>query len=677
MKKFTLLLIILITTQLMAQQAPKDKNEVIGIDPKNLDYSVKPGDDFYQFAIGGWLKANPVPPEHSSWGSFDVLFEENNLLVKSIVDDVLSGKLKGSENFEKLAVLFNSGMDTNKVENDGYKPIVPYLERIDKIKNLTDFVKETAFAHLYTTAPLFSFGSEQDQKNSEWVIVGLSQGGLGLPERDYYIADDADTKEAQDLYKKHIKNMFVLIDVKEAEAEKIAEDIYNFEKKLAESSSTNIELRDPQANYNKMNLDELVKLSHNFDWKLFFKECGVSKTDEINVGQIKFFTQLSELVKTTDINTLKNYLKWNLLRSSASYLSSSFVNEKFEFYSKYLYGSQILQPRWKRVLGVANNQIGEILGQVYVEKYFPPIAKQKAETIVKNLLSAMEVRIKQLDWMTPETKERALKKLSSFKYKIGYPDKWKNFDGLKFSNKSYYQNVVEASYFNSLEDLNKIGKNVDKSEWELHPQEVNAYYHPVLNEVAFPAAILQPPFFDYRADDAVNYGGIGAVIGHEVTHGFDDQGRQYDFDGNMRDWWTKTDEELFNSKTIKLVEEFNKTVVIDTLTVNGELTLGENIADLGGLTLAYEAFKNSPEFNQDIKLDGFTPKQRFFLSWAQIWRTNSRDEYLKLLIKTDVHSPAKTRVNNPLFNLPMFYEAFDIKADDKMFKPREEMIVIW
>jgi putative endopeptidase len=678
MKKFKIILSILLTLQfvVMAQKLPEEKN-VIGIDPKNIDYSVNPGDDFYQYAVGGWLKNNPIPADQSSWGAFDVLFEENNLLVKSIVDDILSGKLKGNANFERLAVLFKSGMDTNKVEMDGYKPIIPYLTRIDKIETLTDFVKETAFSHLYTSAPLFSFGSEQDQKNSDWVIIGLSQGGLGLPERDYYIAEDNDTKEAQELYKKTIKNFFVLIDVKESEAAKIAENIYNFEKKLAEFSSTNIELRDPQANYNKMNLDELIKLSPNFDWKLFFKECGVTKTDEINVGQVKFFSQLSDLVKTTDINILKDYLKWNLLRSSANYLSSAFVNEKFEFYSKYLYGAQVLQPRWKRVLSVANNQIGEILGQVYVEKYFPPIAKEKAETIVKNLLKAMETRIKQVDWMTAETKERALKKLSSFKYKIGYPDKWKNFDALTFSNKSYYQNVVEANYFNSIDDLNKIGKMVDKSKWELHPQQVNAYYHPVLNEVVFPAAILQPPFFDYRADDAVNYGGIGAVIGHEITHGFDDQGRQYDFDGNIRDWWSKKDEELFNAKTVKLIEQYDNTVIIDTLTVNGKLTLGENIADLGGLTIAYEAFKNSPEFNQDIKLDGFTPKQRFFLSWAQIWRTNSRDEYLKVLLKTDVHSPAKARVNNPLSNLPMFYEAFNITSKDKMYRPKEDIIAIW
>ncbi|HPN38320.1 MAG TPA: M13 family metallopeptidase [Melioribacteraceae bacterium] len=676
MKKFTLI-VLLFSMCIMAKEKQNKINEGSSINPKNFDYSVKPGDDFYQFAIGNWLKENPIPADHSSWGAFDVLLEENNLLVKAIVDDILNGKLENSKNFTKLAILFSSGMDTTKIEKEGYKPILPYLQRIDKIKNLTDFVKETAFSHLYISAPLFSFGSEQDQKNSDWVIIGLSQGGLGLPERDYYVADDPDTKEAQDLYKKHVKNMFMLIDIKEAEAENISESIFNFEKKLAEVSFTNVELRDPQANYNKMTADELNKISANFDWKLFLKECGVSKTDEINVGQVKFFTKLSEILKSTEINTLKNYLKWNLLRSSASYLSSAFVNEKFEFYSKYLYGAQVLQPRWKRVLGVANNQVGEILGQVYVDKYFPKIAKEKAETVVKNLLKAMEIRLNNLTWMTPETKVKALKKLKAFNYKIGYPDKWKNFDDLNFSNLSYYQNVVEASYFNSRDDLNKIGKKVDKSEWEILPQTVNAYYHPVLNEVVFPAAILQPPFFDYKADDAVNYGAIGAVIGHEITHGFDDQGRQYDFDGNMRDWWTKADEEMFNERTVKLIDQFNKTVIIDTLTINGELTLGENIADLGGLTISYEAFKNSPEFNQDIKLDGFTPKQRFFLSWAQVWKSNDRDEFLKLLIKTDVHSPAKARVNNPLSNLPMFYETFEIKEGDKMFKPANERIVIW
>ena len=677
MKKFTILLFSLFTLQIMAQQTPPLKSPSSEINPKNFDNSVKPGNDFYQYAIGGWLKENPIPADHSSWGAFDVLYEDNNLLVKSIVDDILAGKLESNDNFTKLATLFNSGMDTTKIEQDGYKPIIPYLNKINDIKDITDFVKVAAYSHLYLSAPLFNFGSEQDQKNSEWVIVGLSQGGLGLPEREYYLGEDDDTKETIALYKKTIKNMFMLIDINQAEAEKIAEDIFNFEKQLAENSFTNVELRDPQTNYNKMKLDELCKISPYFDWKMFFSECGISKDVDFNVSQIKYFTKLSEVLKNTDINTLKNYLKWNLLVASASYLSSPFVNEKFEFYSKHLYGLQVLQPRWKRVLSVANNQIGEILGQVYVEKYFPPIAKQKAENLVKNLLSAMEVRIKKLEWMTPETKDKALNKLKAFNYKIGYPDKWKNFDALKFTNKSYYQNVVEASYFNTIEDYNKIGKKVDKSEWGILPQTVNAYYHPVLNEVVFPSAILQPPFFDYKADDALNYGAIGAVIGHEITHGFDDQGRQYDYDGNMRDWWTKTDEELFTKRADKLITQFNNTVVIDTITVNGELTLGENIADLGGLTVSYEAFKNSPEFNQETKIDGFTPKQRFFLSWAQVWKSNDRDEFLKLLIKTDVHSPAKCRVNNPLSNLPMFYEAFNIKEVDKMYKPVEERIVIW
>lgn len=675
MKLIIYLFVFLISGITMAENIKKE--EVIGIDPKNFDYSVKPGEDFYQFAIGGWLKNNPIPSDHSSWGSFDVLYEQNNLLVKSIVDEILEGKIKGNDNFNKLAILFRSGMDTVKIEKEGYLPIVNYLNRIESIKNLNDFTKEVAFAHLYTSSPLFSFGSEQDQKNSEWVIIGLSQGGLGLPERDYYISEDNDTKQTQKKYIEHIKKMFMLIDVEEVEAEKIAQDIFNFEKKLAEISFTNVELRDPIANYNKMSLDELNKISYAFNWALFFKECNVSKTDEINVSQLKFFTGLNDVLNNTNINTLRNYLKWNLIRSASSYLSNNFVEERFNFYGKYLYGLQALQPRWKRVLGVVNNQIGEILGQVYVEKYFPKIAKEKAETIVKNLLKAMEVRIKNLDWMTQETKEKALNKLSAFNYKIGYPDKWRNFDGLTFSDKSYYQNVVEASYFNSLYDLNKIGKKVDKSEWGLYPQTVNAYYHPVLNEIVFPAAILQPPFFDYKADDAVNYGGIGAVIGHEITHGFDDQGRQYDFDGNIRDWWTKNDEEMFSQKTKKIIEQYNNTIVIDTLTINGELTLGENIADLGGLTVAYEAFKNSPDFNKDIKIDGYTPKQRFFLSWAQVWRTNERDEYLKMQIKTDVHSPAKWRVNNPLKNLREFHEAFNIKEGDSMYKAQNELIKIW
>lgn len=675
MKKGFIILALFACSLITAQQTPKEK--IRGFDINNLDKSTSPGNDFYQYAVGNWLKNNPVPGDQSSWGSFNVLFEENNDAIKAIIDDLLAGKVEKSEKFEKLVTLFNSGMDTIKIEKEGYQPIKPYLARISKISSKKDFIKELAYAQVNTSAPLFNFYSEQDEKNSTMVILTLSQGGLGLPERDYYTNTDDESVETQSKYKEHIKNMFKLIGTDESKLDQIINSIYNIEKDLAEASFTNVELRDVPANYNKMSIDQLIKLSPNFDWKLFFNEAGISKLDEINVKQIKFFENLSKMVDKVSIDDWKNYLTWNLIKSSANYLSSPFVNEKFSFYGTYLQGAQVLQPRWKRVLGVIDGQIGEIMGELYVQRYFPAEAKQKASEIVKSLLTAMGERIENLSWMSDVTKKKALTKLGSFNYKIGYPDKWVDYSALKFGNISYFDNVVKANCFHTKKDLDKVGKPVDRAEWGMNPQTVNAYYNPVMNEIVFPAAILQPPFFDYLADDAINYGGMGAVIGHEITHGFDDQGRQYDFDGNMRDWWTKEDEEKFSEKTALMIEQFNNFVVVDTFKVNGELTLGENIADLGGLTVSYTAFKKSQQYKENKLIDGFTPSQRFFLSWAQIWHTNMTDSYAKMLIKVDVHSPAKCRVNGPLSNMPEFKEAFNLKDTDNMIRPAEKNIKIW
>ncbi len=677
MKRGIFLLIILTNMLVNAQALPDESKKIRGFDLSNLNPAVSPSVDFYEYAIGGWLKNNPIPGEYSSWGSFDVLYEENNLLIKAIIDDIAAGKIESNENFEKLSVLYNSGMDTVKIEKAGFAPLTPYLDRISSIKNTADFIKEVAYAYMRTSSPLFGFYAEQDEKNSTMMIGGLSQGGLGLPERDYYISTDESSVEIQNKYKAHIINMFKLIGYSDAEAAQISNTVYSIEKQLADSSFTNVELRDVQANYNKMSLTDLQKISPNFDWKLFFSELGLKDMTELNVRQIKFFKHLSDLMEQVALKDWKFYLQWNLLYNNTGYLSSSFVNERFDFYGKFLMGAKVLQPRWKRVLSVINGQIGEILGKVYVKKYFPPEAKEKAQTIVKSLLSAMGTRIKGLTWMTDETKTKALNKLSFFNYKIGYPDKWIDYSKLKFENKSYFENVMEASYFNTLLDYNKIGKPVDKAEWGMTPQTVNAYYNPVLNEIVFPAAILQPPFFDYLADDALNYGAMGAVIGHEVTHGFDDQGRQYDFDGNIRDWWTKTDEEQFNSKTKLIIDQYNNYNVIDSVYINGELTIGENIADLGGLTVSFEAFKNSQQFKENKSIDGFTPAQRFFLSWAQAWRTNMTEEYVKWLVKVDVHSPAKFRVNGPFANMPEFFDAFGLKDGDKMKRSANELIKIW
>ncbi|MFH0735733.1 MAG: M13 family metallopeptidase [bacterium] len=677
MKKTILLLVVLTTLLVDAQELSQNSKKVTSFDLSNLDKTVSPGDDFYEYSVGGWLKNNPIPGEYSSWGSFNVLYEDNNLLIKSIIDDIASGKIESNENFEKLSILFNSGMDTLKIEKEGYLPLQPYLEKISSIKNKTDFVKAVAYAFMRTSSPLFDFYSEQDEKNSTMMIGILSQGGLGLPERDYYTSTDEASVDIQNTYKNHIVNMFKLIGYSNSEASKIAETVYKIERELADSSFTSVELRDVQANYNKMSLTDLQQIAPNFDWKLFFSELGIKNTDQLNVKHIKFFKHLSNLIDQVSLADWKFYMQWNLLYNNANFLSSPFVNERFDFYGKYLQGAKVLQARWKKVLSVVNGQIGEILGKVYVSKYFPPEAKEKAQAIVKSLLAALEIRIKDLTWMTDETKQKALIKLHAFNYKIGYPDKWIDYSSLKFNNKSYFDNVMDANYFNTLLDYNKIGKPVDKSEWGMTPQTVNAYYNPVLNEIVFPAAILQPPFFDYKADDAMNYGAMGAVIGHEATHGFDDQGRQYDFDGNIRDWWTKVDEENFNARTKLIIEQFNSFVAVDSFTVNGELTQGENIADLGGLTVSFAAFKKTEQYKENKLIDGFTPAQRFFLSWAQVWRTNMTDEYTKMLVKTDVHSPAKFRVNGPFSNMPEFFEAFNLKEGDKMVRSKDELIKIW
>ncbi|MDR3610413.1 MAG: M13 family metallopeptidase [Ignavibacteriaceae bacterium] len=672
-KLFSLLL--LFPLFIFAGPDPKDTDK--GLDQKNIDQSVSPAVDFYQYAIGNWLKNNPIPDEYTRWGSFEILAEQNNNVLKEILESAATkSSLKGS-NQQKIGDYYFAGMDTVKIEKDGYKPILAQLKAIKGIKTKKDLYKEIAFLHLRVDSPFFGFGVGADAKNSSMNIPHIFQSGLGLPDKDYYLNDDARSKEIRGKYIQLMANMFKLVGIKEADAKKDANKVMEIETRLAKGSSSRVERRDPVKNYNKMSFDSLKAISPDIDWKLYFTSLGISTPSEYNVNQPRFIKEVSALLKDVKINDLKPYLRWNLIRGSANYLSSAFVNENFEFSGKFMQGAKVMQPRWKRVMQATNGALGEILGEVYVSKTFPPEAKERAKNIVNNLISALNERITNLDWMGSDTKKAALNKLAAITIKIGYPDKWKDYSALQMSRNSYFENDMNASEFLNRQDFDKIGKPVDKTEWGMLPQTVNAYYNPVNNEIVFPAAILQPPFFNVNADDAVNYGGMGVVIGHEITHGFDDSGRMYDAQGNIKDWWTESDAKNFEERGKAIVNQFNSIAAIDTFHVNGALTEGENIADLGGLKISLTALKKTDEYKSGEKINGFTPVQRFFLSFAQIWENNIRDEALKLRLKTDPHSPGKQRVNAPLSNMPEFWEAFGVKPGDPMRMPDAKLVKIW
>ena len=648
------------------------------INVANMDTTINPAVDFYDYANGNWIKHTPIPAEYPSWGSFSILNNNNYDKLKKILiaAERTTSAPKGS-NDQLVGDFYSSGMDSAKIQADGFKPVLPDLKKIDDIKNLNDFYKALSMIHLGFSNPLFSFSSSPDAKNSKMQIAQLYQDGLGMPDRDYYLKDDDNTKTVRTAYKEFIKNIFSLVEKNPDAVSKDVDVIMNIETQLAKASMTRVEQRDPQKTYHKMSLKQLSAIAPDFNWHEYFVAIGVPKPGEINVAQPDFFKEVNHLVSTTPISDLKIYLKWNILRFAAPYLSSPFEEASFNFYSKALNGIQAMQPRWKRVLRTIDRNIGMSLGQLFVKEYFPPEAKKKALDLVHNLISVLGERIKNLDWMSASTKEKALTKLSAIMIKIGYPDKWKSYKGLNIVRGSYFEDVLNSTIFNSKKELAKIGKPVDRTEWGMTPPTVNAYYNPLVNEIVFPAGILQPPFFDPKADDAVNYGGIGMVIGHEMTHGFDDEGRQYDASGNLKDWWTKTDEENFNKRAEKIVEQFDSYIPVDSLHINGKLTEGENIADLGGINISFEAFTHTKEFKEGKKIDGFTPAQRFFLSYANVWRSTSRPQYITMLVKTDPHSPPKYRVNGPLSNFPPFWKAFDVKPGEPMRNPENKIVKIW
>jgi putative endopeptidase len=643
-----------------------------------MDLNYKPGNDFNLYASGTWIKNNPVPAKETRWGSFNVLRDFNINAVKNILIEAENDKTaKPGSVKRRIGDFYAAGMDSIGIEKLGASPILPELAKVASATSLEDIISEAAIMRTQGLgSPLFSFYVGQDRKEATKLIAQLGQGGTTLPDRDYYLKADARTLKIQDAYKKYITQLFVLSGSMDELAKKNAETIFAIEKALATAQMSRVEMRDPYKTYNKFSVADFSKTTPNMNWTTLLPKMKVSGQDTMLVGAPKFFTDLNALLVATPVADWKTYLQWNVLKTSAPYLSSAFVDANFAF-TQVLSGQKVQTPRWQRMSQLTDGTLGELLGQLYVEKHFKPEAKVRMEQMVANLIKAYEIRIKNLDWMSAETKVKALDKLHAFTPKIAYPDKFKNYDGLTVTKTNFLQNLRSAAVWGYADMVSQLGKPVDKTRWGMSTPTVNAYYSPVLNEIVFPAGILQFPFFDVNADDAVNYGGIGAVIGHEISHGFDDSGSQYDKDGNLKNWWTAEDLAKFKEKSKALQAQFDAYTVLDTIHVNGKLTMGENIGDLGGLNAAYEAYKMTAEWKAGKVVDGFTPDQRFFLAWAQVWRTTILPETAAQLILTDSHSPGEYRTIGAPVNMDAWYKAFNIQPGDKLYKKPEDRIKIW
>ena len=645
-------------------------------DKAGMDTTVRPGDDFFKYASGAWIKKTEIPASETGWGSFFTLYDDNQKNLHSILDDIIKKDHDKGSNEQKIGDLYQSGMDTLAIEKLGYEPVKPLLAKINAVKNSNELVSLAADGFKDGDGFLFGFYVAPDDKNSTKNMAQFGQAGLGLPNRDYYFNTDEPSKKIRAAYVSYITKLFVLSGTDVPTAAKNAANILKLETEIAKSHSTPVELRDPVKNYNKFGFADIQKQLPGIDLKDIFKRMEV-KTDTVLVGQPKYYKALNTLLKTQPIEIWKTKFAFEALNGASTALSKGFRDANFDFYGRVLNGQKVPKERWKSMLSTVDNGVGELLGQVYVEKYFTPEAKKRMKDLVDNLQAVYKSRIEKLDWMSNATKEKALAKLGAFTKKIGYPDKWKKYGDIDISKDAYYKNLQSIAKHNYKEMVEKVDKPVDREEWGMTPPTVNAYYNPSFNEIVFPAGILQFPFFDKNADDAINYGAIGAVIGHEMTHGFDDQGSQYDKDGNLKVWWTPEDAAKFKAKTQSVASQYDKYTVLDNLHVNGNLTLGENLADIGGVAIAYQAFKNTPQGKSDEKIDGFTADQRFFLSYAQVWQIKMRDEASRMRISTDPHSPAQYRVNGPLSNTDAWYKAFNIKPGDKLYRPENERVKIW
>ena len=647
-----------------------------GLHLDNLDTTVAPGADFYRYACGGWMENNPLGDQYARFGSFDQLAETNTERINGLIEDIASRKgVKGDE--AKVGMLYNIAMDSVKLNADGMAPIASYLQRIDAVTDNAGLQQLVAVMMREAFDPYFFVFASVDEKNSTKNLLQIYQSGLTLGNRDYYLSDDENNRNIREKYVGHIGRMFSLAGFDEESAKKASESVMRVETALAGAHFDNLTLRDPYRNYHKMPYQEFVSRFPGMDWDSFMSVLGADNVDTLNVSQLEPLAKAVELITEGNIDDQKNYLKWKVIDAAAPYLSDAFVAENFEFYGKVISGQKEIKPRWKRAVATVDGVLGEEVGRMYVEKYFPPRAKERMITLIDNLKKSLGERISALEWMSDSTKEKALEKLSTFYVKVGYPDKWRDYSALEIKNDSYFANIVRASVFEYDYLISKAGKPVDRTEWHMTPQTVNAYYNPTTNEICFPAGILQYPFFDMDADDAFNYGAIGVVIGHEMTHGFDDQGRLYDKNGNLADWWSQSDADNFKARAQVLVDWFDAIEVLPGLYANGSLTLGENIADFGGIQVAFQAFRNATASAPLPVKDGFTPEQRFFIAYANLWATNIRDEQIRYLTQMDVHSLGEWRVNAILPHVQAWYDAFGIVPEDGMYLAPENRASIW
>lgn len=658
----------------------KNSNEApdrtVFFDKSGMDTTVNPADNLFLYANGTWLKNTKIPPSETGAGGMYQMTLDNNEKLHGILEDVSKqDNSKGSKE-QKVGDLYLSGMDTAAMDKLGYEPVKPLLAKINAVTDYKQLVDMAAASFKDGDGFLFGFYVAPDDKNSKMNVAHFGQTGIGLPDRDYYFNNDSATVKIRAEYVKYIAKLFTLTGVDAATAAKKADGILKLETAIAQSHLTPAELRDPIKNYNKLTVAEFQKTMPDIDVKHVFDLMNL-KTDTILVGQPKYYAALDNLLKTEPIQVWKDELEFNALDGASAALSKDFRDANFEFHDKVLNGQKEQKARWKTMVDVIDGGLGELLGQLYVAKYFPPEAKKRMLDLVNNLQSVYRERIEKLDWMSDATKKRALEKLDKFGKKIGYPDKWKNYDDVVITKDNYYGNLQSIAKHEYNEELKKVNKPVDRTEWVMTPSTVDAYNDPYNNEIVFPAGILQFPFFDKDADDAINYGAIGVVIGHEMTYSFDDQGRQYDKDGNLKDWWTHEDAAKFKQRVAVLIHQYSQYTVLNGLHVNGVLTQGENLADNGGMAIAYEAFKRTPEGKSDKKIDGFTPDQRFFLSLAQVWRTKKSDEAMRMSINTNPHSPPEYRTNGPMSNMPSFYKAFNVKPGNKMYRPDSARVKVW
>jgi putative endopeptidase len=662
--------------QLTAASGRSGSISATGFDVANLDRTANACDDFYRFADGGWMKSHPIPPAYPTWGNFSVLLVSNQEKMHTILEESAKSNAPAGSDEQKVGAYYASCMNEKAIERAGITPLTPDFSQIAALRSVSNLPNTLAHLHSYRIAAVFAFSSTQDYKQTEQTVASISQAGLGLPDRDYYTKDDAKSKEIRIRYVQHVARMLQLYGDDPANAQSEARNIMDFESKLANASMTNVERRDPVATYHKLTLDELQALSPSFSWPEYFGAIGLPNVKTVIVAQPQFITEFEQLLKSAPIDTWKSYLRWNLLNAQATTLPLDFEKADFEFYQQYLSGTKEMLPRWKRCTAATDGALGEAVGQVWTKRYFPESAKAQALDMVHNIMRALREDITTLSWMSPETRQQALTKLDAFGLKIGYPDRWRDYSAVTLSNQPYIANNIAANQFEFHRDLNKVDKPTDRNEWLMSPPTVNAYNNPPMNEIVFPAGILQPPFFDPNADAAYNYGGMGAVIGHEIIHGFDDQGRQFDLHGNLADWWTAEDKARFIERAKCVSDQFSS-YDINGQHMTGDLVLGESIADLGGLQIAYAAYQKSQEGKPRQTIDGFTPEQRFFLGWAQVWAENQTPENARLQITTDPHPLSRFRVDGPLSNMPEFATAFGCKTNDAMIRANDKRCNVW